>query len=75
MSKTSGTSRTVLNLNDELVTQASQIFGTTTKVGTVHAALKDAVDRQRRLNLLNWLADGGLEWTDSDELRERAWRR
>ncbi|WP_026923982.1 type II toxin-antitoxin system VapB family antitoxin [Glycomyces arizonensis] len=64
--------RTVINLDDELVAQASEIFGTTTKVSTVNAALKDVVDRERRKQFVQWVMDGGLE-LDSDEIRERAW--
>ncbi|HEU5128719.1 MAG TPA: type II toxin-antitoxin system VapB family antitoxin [Glycomyces sp.] len=64
--------RTVINLDDDLVAQASEIFGTTTKVATVNAALKDAVDRERRKRFVQWVIDGGLE-LDADEIRERAW--
>jgi Arc/MetJ family transcription regulator len=66
-------SRTVINLDDELCAQAAQILGTKTKVSTVNAALKEIVNRQRRMNLVNWLADGGLEFEDHKELRRLAW--
>ncbi|WP_100446932.1 type II toxin-antitoxin system VapB family antitoxin [Glycomyces xiaoerkulensis] len=65
--------RTVMNLDDELITLAAEIYGTNTKVGTVNAALKDAVDRRRRERLMEWLADGGMEFEDHRELRDRAW--
>ncbi|WP_026932479.1 type II toxin-antitoxin system VapB family antitoxin [Glycomyces tenuis] len=64
--------RTVINLDDELVAQASEIFGTTTKVATVNAALKEAVDRERRRQFVEWVVEGGLE-LDPDEIREIAW--
>ncbi len=64
--------RTVINLDDDLVARASEIFGTTTKVATVNAALKDAVDRERRKQFVQWVIEGGLE-LDADEIRERAW--
>lgn len=66
-------SRTVINLDDDLVSQAAEIFGTKTKVSTVNAALKEAVDRRRREHLIEWLANGGLEFEDHRELRELAW--
>lgn len=66
--------RTVINLDDDLVTQAAEIFGTTTKVSTVNAALKEAVDRHGRLELLNWLAEGGLPDLADETVMEQAWR-
>ena len=66
--------RTVINLDDDLVAQASEIFGTTTKVATVNAALKDAVDRRGRQEFLKWLAEGNLPDLADEEIREQAWR-
>ncbi|MGW7315158.1 type II toxin-antitoxin system VapB family antitoxin [Streptomyces sp. NPDC054854] len=52
--------RTVIDVNDELLAEAAKIFGTKTKVATVNAALEDAVNRRKREEFLNWLAEGGL---------------
>lgn len=65
--------RTVINLDDDLVAKAAEIYGTSTKVSTVNAALKEAVDRRRRERLAEWLAGGGLEFEDHRELRDLAW--
>ncbi|MFD8751863.1 type II toxin-antitoxin system VapB family antitoxin [Kitasatospora sp. NPDC059577] len=52
--------RTVIDVNDELLAEAAGIFGTTTKVATVNAALEDAVKRRKGQEFLDWLAEGGL---------------
>jgi Arc/MetJ family transcription regulator len=38
--------RIVINVDDQLLAQAAEIFGTTTKVATVNAALEDAIKRR-----------------------------
>ncbi|MFF1905829.1 type II toxin-antitoxin system VapB family antitoxin [Kitasatospora sp. NPDC058218] len=52
--------RTVIDVNDELLAEAAEIFGTSTKVATVNAALEDAVKRRKGREFLTWLAEGGL---------------
>ncbi|WP_255953134.1 type II toxin-antitoxin system VapB family antitoxin [Streptomyces odontomachi] len=52
--------RTVIDVDDEMLAEAAQIFGTTTKVATVNAALEDAIKRRKRASFLSWLAEGGL---------------
>ncbi|GAB7187815.1 hypothetical protein ATKI12_7646 [Kitasatospora sp. Ki12] len=52
--------RTVIDVNDELLAEAAEIFGTTTKVATVNAALEDVVKRRKREAFMAWLAEGGL---------------
>ncbi|MFH9546940.1 type II toxin-antitoxin system VapB family antitoxin [Streptomyces sp. NPDC051445] len=52
--------RTVIDVDDEMLAEAAEIFGTTTKVATVNAALEDAVKRRKRESFLGWLAEGGL---------------
>ncbi|MEU6859528.1 type II toxin-antitoxin system VapB family antitoxin [Glycomyces sp. NPDC046736] len=64
----------MINLDDDLLDQASVIFGTKTKVATVNAALKDAVDRRKRRELFDWIAGGGLPDFGDEELMERAWQ-
>jgi Arc/MetJ family transcription regulator len=52
--------RTVIDIDDEMLAEAAEIFGTTTKVATVNAALEDVVKRRKRASFLGWLAEGGL---------------
>jgi Arc/MetJ family transcription regulator len=53
-------SRTILDVDDELLIEAGQILGTTTKKATVNAALKAVVDREKRREFADWLKSGGL---------------
>jgi Arc/MetJ family transcription regulator len=53
-------SRTILDVDDELLAEAAKIFGTTTKKATVHAALQAAVSREKRREFADWLKSGGL---------------
>ncbi|MFJ6199314.1 type II toxin-antitoxin system VapB family antitoxin [Micromonospora sp. NPDC092111] len=53
-------SRTIIDIDDELLVTAAKIFGTTTRKATVDAALKAAVDRQKRREFADWLKSGGL---------------
>jgi Arc/MetJ family transcription regulator len=52
--------RTVIDVDDQLLAEAAEIFGTSTKVSTVNAALLDAIKRRKRQSFLDWIADGGL---------------
>ncbi|WP_405979310.1 type II toxin-antitoxin system VapB family antitoxin [Streptomyces sp. NBC_00158] len=52
--------RTVIDVDDALLAEAAELFGTKTKVATVNAALQDAVNRRKREEFLSWLAEGGL---------------
>lgn len=67
-------SRTVLNLDDDLLAKAGEIYGTTTKVATVNAALADAVNRAGRADFIDWLASGGLPDLGNAEIMGQAWR-
>ena len=53
-------SRTILDVDDELLAEAARIFGTTTKKATVNAALQAAVNREKRREFADWLKEGGL---------------
>jgi Arc/MetJ family transcription regulator len=53
-------SRTILDVDDELLAQAAKIFGTTTKKATVNAALQAAINREKRREFADWLKTGGL---------------
>lgn len=52
--------RTVIDVDDRMLAEAAEIFGTTTKAATVHAALADAIKRRKRASFLEWPAQGGL---------------
>jgi Arc/MetJ family transcription regulator len=53
-------SRTILDVDDDLLTEASKILGTTTKKATVNAALEAVVKREKRREFADWLKTGGL---------------
>lgn len=63
--------RTVIDLDDDALTEAAAELGTTTKVATVNAALKLAAARRRTADYLQLLQELDL----SEASRERAWRR
>lgn len=67
-------SRTVIDLDDALVDQAAAVYGTSTKVATVNAALADAVNRAKRTAFIDWLASGGLPDLGDDQVMDGAWR-
>ncbi|RPK81886.1 MULTISPECIES: type II toxin-antitoxin system VapB family antitoxin [Streptomyces] len=58
-------SRTVIDLDDEALAAAAIELGTTTKRETINTALREVVERNRRLRALNELQDiaqeGGLD--------------
>jgi hypothetical protein len=66
-------SRTVIDLDDELVEQAAAVFGTSTKVATVNAALADAVNRAKRMEFIDWLVSGGLPDLSDHKVMNAAW--
>ncbi|MFU8850798.1 type II toxin-antitoxin system VapB family antitoxin [Micromonospora sp. SL1-18] len=53
-------SRTILDVDDDLLAEASKILGTTTKKATVNAALEAVVKREKRREFADWLKTGGL---------------
>jgi Arc/MetJ family transcription regulator len=59
-------SRTVIDLDDELLAEAAEILGTSKKVATVNAALADVVKRRKREAFAAWVQAGGLA-DESDE--------
>lgn len=66
-------SRTMIDLDDELVEQAAALYGTSSKVATVNAALADAVNRAKRAAFIDWLANGGLPDLGNEQIRNKAW--
>ncbi|MEU6340070.1 type II toxin-antitoxin system VapB family antitoxin [Streptomyces sp. NPDC046977] len=59
-----------VDVDDRMLAEAAEIFGTTTKAATGRAALEDAVKHHRRTSFLEWLAEGGLpDLTGADDAR------
>ncbi|MFJ4966595.1 hypothetical protein EES43_11835 [Streptomyces sp. ADI96-02] len=58
-------SRTVIDLDDEALEAAARELGTTTKRDTINTALREIVERNRRLRALHELQEivqeGGLD--------------
>ncbi|MFJ8232373.1 type II toxin-antitoxin system VapB family antitoxin [Streptomyces sp. NPDC094448] len=50
-------SRTVIDLDDEALAAAAEELGTTTKRDTINTALREIVERNRRLRALHELQD------------------
>lgn len=59
-------SRTVLDVDDDLLAQAAEILGTSKKVTTVNAALADVVRRRQREDFANWVKAGGMSESAGD---------
>ncbi|KAB1102925.1 type II toxin-antitoxin system VapB family antitoxin [Micromonospora aurantiaca] len=53
-------SRTILDVDDDLLAEAAEILGTGTKKATVNAALQEVVNREKRREFADWLKSGGL---------------
>lgn len=58
-------SRTVLDVDDDLLAEAAKILGTSKKVATVNAALADVVRRRKREQFADWVKHGGLASPDT----------
>ncbi|MFJ1794645.1 type II toxin-antitoxin system VapB family antitoxin [Kitasatospora griseola] len=56
--------RTVIDIDDDLLAEAQRLFGTTTKVATVNAALLEAVKLARRIELADAIASGEFDLLD-----------
>lgn len=67
--------KTLVDIDDELLEAARAALGTSTKKDTVNAALREVVALQRRAaaveGLVEWLGRNE-PWDDS--VRDRAWR-
>jgi len=60
--------KTSLDIDQQLVREASEILGTTTLRDTVNAALRDVVHANRRIELIGILASGDrIDFERSDE--------
>jgi Arc/MetJ family transcription regulator len=65
-------SRTVIDLDDELVAEVARALGTRTKKDTVNTALREVLDNRRRAVALTRLRDAAQEGAfDLDLLDEK----
>ena len=64
--------RAVIDIDDESLTAAAEVLGTTTKVATVNRALSEVAARPARLAFLNHLDEAVGDLGDS-ELTKDAW--
>lgn len=67
-------SKTLIDLDDELLAQAAEFLGTKTKKETVNGALSEYVKFKLRMNFGERLASGGLPDLGDPELMAQAWR-
>src|SRR2546429_8983030 len=65
-------SRTVVDLDDEALSLASEELGTTSKVATVNAALRRVANQRAAARMLELLDETGTDL--SDEALRGAWR-
>ncbi|EHR62029.1 type II toxin-antitoxin system VapB family antitoxin [Saccharomonospora cyanea] len=66
-------SRTVIDLDDELVADVAQALGTTTKKETVNTALREVLENRRRALALTRLRAAAVEGAfDLDVLEDKA---
>lgn len=66
--------KTLIDIDDDLLAEAMEVFGTKTKKDTVNHALSDAV-RQSRVNaMVERLAQGGLPDLADEDVMASAWR-
>jgi Arc/MetJ family transcription regulator len=60
----------IIDLDDDALSEAAMLFGTTTKEDTVNTALREAAQRSRRLKALDRLGEMGAAG-DFDELLDK----
>ncbi|MGH3769130.1 MAG: type II toxin-antitoxin system VapB family antitoxin [Pseudonocardiaceae bacterium] len=66
--------KTLIDLDDELLAQAAELLGTTTKKDTVNRALSEYVKYRLRISFGERLASGALPDLAAPEIMSRAWR-
>ena len=66
--------RTVIDIDEDLLGRAAELFQTRTKRDTVNAALRDAVARRARMAELDRLARGELPDLADPDVMAQAWR-
>jgi Arc/MetJ family transcription regulator len=67
-------STTQLELDQDLLRQAAEILGTTTRKATVNEALRRVVEEDPRRRHVDELADGALPDLADPEIMAAAWR-
>jgi Arc/MetJ family transcription regulator len=67
-------SKTLLDLDDELLAQAAELLGTKTKKDTVNRALSEYVKYRLRMSFGVRLASGELPDLADPEIMAQAWR-
>lgn len=67
-------SRTVIDIDDDLLGRAAELLRTRTKRDTVNAALRVVVARQARMAELDRLARGELPDLADPDVTAQAWR-
>jgi Arc/MetJ family transcription regulator len=67
--------RTMIDIDERLMTEAKRIFGTKTKRATVERALTEAIDRRRRVDYVR-TQRANPDWRPGryEKLMARAWR-
>jgi Arc/MetJ family transcription regulator len=68
-------SKTLIDIDDDLLTRSQQILGTTTKKDTVNAALRAVVRRRAAEEFVGLARSGVFDDLLDPEIAERAWRR
>lgn len=66
--------RTVVDIDDDLLGRAAELLQTRTKRDTVNAALREVVARRARLAELDRLARGELPDLADPDVMAQAWR-
>ena len=67
--------KSLIDLDDEALSEAAALFGTRTKKDTVNTALREAAQRLRRLRALEELAEMGRAGDFDELLDKRTYRR
>lgn len=67
-------SRTLIDVDDDMLGRAAEVLGTGTKKDTVNAALTEVVKAELRRQHLARLAGGGLPDLSDPEVMDQAWR-
>lgn len=64
---------TAVDIDDEALTQAREILGTSTKKDTINTALREVVRRRAVEELFDLMDSGAFEYDDPEKLRRDAW--
>lgn len=66
--------RTLVDLPDELVARAMELTGAPTKKSMITQAIRDLVNRESQLAMIDWVETGGLPGITDPEVRADARR-